>query len=96
MDETDKTIIFVTSLFIIIAIIGSFYLVMTPIRNDNAQQECVNKGFETYVDYSNLFFQTKPVALVCGTYKNRLVKDKIIKEYITNNQSNIIVQETKN
>ena len=95
MDEDDIAIL--SFLFIVIAIILiiTYFVIISPIRQDNAQKYCNNLGEETFIKYNNMFFQTTPVAIVCGTMNERLIADKTIKAYSTNGDGKLIVQEIK-
>lgn len=45
-------------------------IVYSPIVSDNAQEQCEEKGYQTYDDYMERPFDTKPYGLKCSHVKN--------------------------
>lgn len=95
--ESEDLLGLITIIVIVISIITLifYFNIITPLRDLNAQNSCEDLGFETFIKYNNIIFQTKPVALVCGTMEQRLINEGKIKAYSTNGDGNIIVQEIK-
>ena len=86
-------IIIITCVMLFIITFITFLSIITPIRERNAQIECENKGFETFVEYNTLVFQTKLSKCICGSMEDRMIYEGKIKAYMTNGDK-IIVQET--
>ena len=89
-EEIFTALSFVFIVLIIITIV-SFFVVINPIRGDNAQKQCELLGYETYTDYDNEIFSTTPVKLVCGTMTQRMIYEGRIKAYSTTG-TDIVIQ----
>lgn len=46
-----------------------------PIVADNAQEQCVEQGYNTYDEYKQRPFDTKPYGLKCNHIKNKYEVD---------------------
>ena len=81
----------VLGLIVLFGIINGFWI--GPIAKDNAQRDCVNMGYESFIDYTFLPFSTKPKALYCGTYEQRMIKEGRITAYQTGNNGTMIISD---
>jgi len=91
MNEKIFTTLFFVFIALIIITIASFFVVISPIRGDNAQKQCELLGYETYTDYSNEVFSTTPVKLVCGTMTQRMIYEGRIRAYSTTG-TDVVIQ----
>ncbi len=73
------TIISFIGFLVIYAIIVGTYL--NPIREDKAQRMCVESGFDTFIRWESKIFTTEFLALYCGTYEQRMIREGRIDAY---------------
>ncbi len=66
---------------------------ISPIIEDNAQNSCVNSGFETFISYTQYPFSKEPRALYCGSYEERMIKEGKIRAYTTSNNNSMILSD---
>ncbi len=68
----------------VVFLIGYGFIVLTyldPIRDNKAQLACVDSGFETFITYKSKIFTTDILALYCGNYEQRMIKEGRIDAY---------------
>ena len=82
---------------IIIPIIGIIaFLVHANLDNiaeGKALRECRFEGYETFIMYTRTFLSSKPIGLVCGTLKERMIYEGRINAYMVNNATNVILSQ---
>ncbi len=66
---------------------------VSPIIGDNAQNSCVDSGFETFISYTQYPFSKEPRALYCGSYEQRMIKEGKIRAYTTSNNNSMILSD---
>ena len=54
---------------------------LDPIREDKAQKMCVDSGFDTFIRWQSKMFTTEVLALYCGTYEQRMIREGRIDAY---------------
>ena len=84
-------------MFVIIPIIFIItYLIHTNLDNiaeDKALRDCRFMGYETFITYTRTFLSSKPIGLVCGTLKERMIYEGRINAYMVNNATNVILSQ---
>lgn len=66
---------------------------ISPMIEDNAQNSCVNSGFETFISYTQYPFSDQARALYCGSYEERMIKEGKIRAYTTSNNNSMILSD---
>lgn len=83
LDDIGEFIVILICLFFIIVMVYVIIIFgyLNPIRSDKAQTSCVNSGFETFIYFRSKIFTTDILALYCGTYEQRMIREQKIDAY---------------
>ena len=91
IDNDLKNLLFLFSIFFFVFILIIPVTILSNIRTtakDIATMNCKKLGYETYIDFDTHFASCKPLNLVCGTIRERMIYERKIIAYDFNNDNN--------